>query len=1092
MANGLQKKIESFITKYYTNQLIKGLIYGVGLSLFYFFAISVTEYFGRFSSNIRLALFTVLILGILFIVAYYILFPISKLLGLGKRISNQEAAKIIGKHFKEVDDKILNTLQLQEISEKDSDLLQASLDQRMLALQPVVFNRAVNFRENKKYWPVLVIPVLIFVALLASGRWDVVRDGSKRIVAYNNDFLPKAPFTFLLLNKELEVNQGDDYLLNLSFSGESVPDEARLVLGSGMSRMSKTQDGTFQVKLSNLQQSVDFRFEAAGFVSDSYKLEVLSVPIVNGFLLSVEPPKYTGIENYRTAVKLVHDVPEGSRLRWQLDVDEADEVGLIIDSVFEGFSNEQGNDFVFSKMAKESFEYEVLTRNSRVEKVNFGGNKVNVIKDKFPTVDVEIFADTLFSNTYYLRGEAQDDYGLKGAYLELSVKEGVQKISIPIPQGRLTVGLGQVLSLDSLVNNGVEEVGLTIVVRDNDGVNGSKSTRSRKFIVELLSKEQQKEKLAKEYKDYFNSEKSQQKDLQDLLDEMEQMKRKLLDKKSLSFNDKEKLKEILEKQKKVMENQRKNQEKLDKIQRQEEKLSKKDEEIKKKEEDLKQLSPKEEELQKLLEDIQKLMDKLDVKELAKKLDELAKENQKREQQMDRKDALLEDLKFQKDLLEQADKLQELAKKQEEMAKEEDPDKTDEELKEQTKVQDEFEDVKEKIKELKEEKEAFKKELDKEELDKESDKADEALKEAKENLNKKKQKSAGEKQQEAADSMEKMSELLQNAMMAMQAQQNSENMESLRQILDNLEELSFSVEEMAEKIKDLERSDPEFKSLLVRQEVLREGARVINDSLTALAERTPEIQQEVFTELEQIANNLTKSIDQLSELQFAHAAASEQFVMTSANNLAVMLDASLKAMQQMAANAKPGSQQCEKPGNKPGSKPGMAQIKAMQKGMGDKMGRMKEGGKEGEGSEGKNRGKSTEEMVKLLSEQEQLRSTLEQIEKESGNQGHNEALKEAIEQMKELEKEMLSGNITPEMLERVKEIESRLLEWEQAERKQKTDDKRESKQADPILQENSLDFHYYFKDLGPERESINRWPLDFNGYYKGQTNDYFVK
>ena len=53
----LIEKLDRFVRKYYKNQLIKGLLYTVGLLLLMFILINVLEYFGYFSTMVRMVLF---------------------------------------------------------------------------------------------------------------------------------------------------------------------------------------------------------------------------------------------------------------------------------------------------------------------------------------------------------------------------------------------------------------------------------------------------------------------------------------------------------------------------------------------------------------------------------------------------------------------------------------------------------------------------------------------------------------------------------------------------------------------------------------------------------------------------------------------------------------------------------------------------------------------------------------------------------------------------------------------------------------------------------------------------------------------------
>ena len=51
--NIIHQKLDEFIRKYYKNQLIRGLIYSVGLVLLFYIGVSTLEYFAEFSTTIR-------------------------------------------------------------------------------------------------------------------------------------------------------------------------------------------------------------------------------------------------------------------------------------------------------------------------------------------------------------------------------------------------------------------------------------------------------------------------------------------------------------------------------------------------------------------------------------------------------------------------------------------------------------------------------------------------------------------------------------------------------------------------------------------------------------------------------------------------------------------------------------------------------------------------------------------------------------------------------------------------------------------------------------------------------------------------------
>jgi hypothetical protein len=123
--NIIYTKLERFIKKFYANELIKGILLFVGLGLLYFIFTLLIEYFLWLSIQGRTLLFWLFVLVESYLLIRYIAFPVFKLFKLQKGINYEQAAHIIGRHFSEVQDKLLNFLQLTH-QNQTSELLFAS------------------------------------------------------------------------------------------------------------------------------------------------------------------------------------------------------------------------------------------------------------------------------------------------------------------------------------------------------------------------------------------------------------------------------------------------------------------------------------------------------------------------------------------------------------------------------------------------------------------------------------------------------------------------------------------------------------------------------------------------------------------------------------------------------------------------------------------------------------------------------------------------------------------------------------------------------------------------------------------------------
>ena len=128
----LIQKLDAFIRKYYLNKLLRGTLLFVGLLFGFYLFISLVEYQVYFSSTIRKILLFAFGATTISALYYFVANPFIHYIKLGKQISHEQAATIVGKHFTDVKDKLLNVLQLkQQLSNTtNQDLVLASINQK--------------------------------------------------------------------------------------------------------------------------------------------------------------------------------------------------------------------------------------------------------------------------------------------------------------------------------------------------------------------------------------------------------------------------------------------------------------------------------------------------------------------------------------------------------------------------------------------------------------------------------------------------------------------------------------------------------------------------------------------------------------------------------------------------------------------------------------------------------------------------------------------------------------------------------------------------------------------------------------------------
>ena len=235
----LINKLSAFTQKYYQNQLIRGVVLCFTTVALGFIVFAVLEHYGRFGVLTRTILFWAFVLLSTLILCLLVFRPLFKLAKLGERLSDDQAAKIIGRHFHDVSDKLLNVIQLKKQSQGNLALIEASIKQKAKELRPVPFLNAIRFSENKRYIKHALVPLFIFAGLYASDSEELITESSARIIDYKTEYIPPKPFEFTLLNDNLVCIQHQNYIISVQLRGKEIPSDAYIELDGQPIKMKK-------------------------------------------------------------------------------------------------------------------------------------------------------------------------------------------------------------------------------------------------------------------------------------------------------------------------------------------------------------------------------------------------------------------------------------------------------------------------------------------------------------------------------------------------------------------------------------------------------------------------------------------------------------------------------------------------------------------------------------------------------------------------------------------------------------------------------------------------------------------------------------
>ncbi|MDO1502168.1 hypothetical protein Q2T40_18700 [Winogradskyella maritima] len=1002
----IQSKLEQFIRKFYVNELLKGVILFFAIGLLYLIFTLLIEYFLWLGPTLRTILFWTFIAVELGLFIRFIAFPLLKLFNLREGINNEKASQIIGGHFPQVNDKLLNVLQLNQ-SKRQSDLLLASIEQKSQELSPVPFQMAVNFKSNIKYLKYAAIPVAIILLSFVSGKIDWFSDSYERVVNYKTAYEPPAPFLFFVLNDNLQAIENKDFRLLAKTAGTVIPENAMIQFNDQNFYLQQIVQGEFQYVFERPSEAITFSLTANGITSKEYTLEVTDVPTLLSFDMVLDYPSHTRKIDETLKSSGSATIPEGTKVRWEVNTKSTTDVRIYAEDTI-GFQTEDQAKYTASKRIYKNYNYNLATSNSNLKDYENLAFSLNVVKDAYPELDLKMQKDSLDNQSLYFYGQASDDYGISKVNLVYyPVGKEDQRVVEPITTSKFTFVEFVSAFPDQLnLKDGVSYE-LYFEVFDNDAVHNYKRIKSSVFGYRKLTQEETEEKQLQEQNETIEGINETFEKLQEQDKNLQELSKTQKEKEALNFNDKKKFEDFLKRQKQqeqLMKNfNKKLQENLEEFQNEKEEKDQFKEDLKERLKDNEEQLKKDE---KLLEELEKLRDKISKEEFSQKLEELAKQNKNKKRSMEQLLELTKRFYVTKKAEKITNQLEELAKEQEELSKKKGDENTE---KQQEELNKKFEDIQKAIEELKSENRKLRKPLDvpsdkslEESIKKDQKEAKESLKEKQEKQNspepeeqqegQKQEQNAQQKQQNASKKMKQMSQEFKKMMESGGGggggSQMQEDAEMLRQILDNLIRFSFDQEGLMDQFKDIDIGHNQFGKFVIRQNTLREHFEHIDDSLFALSLRNPKLSENVNKQITEVYFNIDKALEQLAENRLYQGTAAQQYTITATNELADFLSNTLDNME-MSMNMQPGQrgegdmqlpdiimtqeelnkkmeeavkksqegqegEEGEKPGEKPGEQPGEMPGEKGKEGKEGEQGEKGQQGKDGQnGQQGQN-------------------------------------------------------------------------------------------------------------------------------------------
>ena len=1085
------EKLNEFIKKYHLNQMIKGVINTTSFVVILFLFFAIVEHLLSLDVNGRTLLFWTYILTSFFVFSKLIVLPALSWFKLGKSLDYKDAAKIIGDHFPEIKDKLVNLLELSEISSSQNALITASIDQKISELSPISFKNAIDFSLNKRYLKWIFLPAIIITSFIISGKYYILSESSARIIKHNTFFEPKAPFKYVILNKKLACKQFDDFLLHIKVEGREIPSDVFIQLGDNMFKLNNLNNNEFSYAFSRVHKDLSFQLSAGGYKSNPYTIKSLIQPKIVNTKILISHPKHTNKKPMLIENNGDFTISEGGIADWNIILEHTNNCRFIIDNNVVQESSKKEVQLSKKIFRNTSYSIVVSNNNNLTDTLNYS---IKVVLDQFPKISLTQSYDTV--NTRHLfSGIIEDDYLV--TKLELiytyTKNDSIIKSSEEIRVQRKSLQqFFHTVNFEKLTLEAGTKLNYYFKVWDNDGVNGPKFTKSKVFTYKKATKN---EMIAKKdlddakTKEGLNTSISMTKELQKNITEL---KKKMLQKKKIGWEEKQKIKAIIKKQKdlekKITETQKKNSESL----KTKEKLNPA---IIEKQKKLEELMNKvlDKELKNLIDEIDKIMNNAEKEKLKELLEKLNNENKNLEKELDRELELFKQLEFQQKLEEAIDKINSLKQRQKGLknkTEKQNSHKKHNLAMEQESISEEMKELKKDLQKIREKNMQLEEPNEMPKTQKLEDDIEKNMQESQGALQKNRKNKSSKAQENAINKIMQLENKLQKMMQTSSENKQVEDMESLRKILENLITLSFDQESLMNNTNSTPRNSPDFVRIVRDQNKLFDNSQIIEDSLFALSKRVVEIQATINKEIASISSNMKKATKKLEERDINSAVGKQQFIMTSTNNLALLLS---EILEQMQKELDMPSSQCNKPKNcnKPNpncKKPSISELKKAQQQLNEKIG--KEGKKKNKKGCEQGEGRSKDLMM-LAKQQEEIRKRLRELRDEIGKNGEKGKIDKMLKDMEENERDIINDRITEETIKRQEDILSRMLESEDSKREQDEDEKRQSNEWNfEINEDTTKDFIKYEQIKKAQEELMKTTPIQLTPFYKKKVNNYF--
>ncbi len=1066
--------------------LIEGLLKTILWFIIFFFFVSLIEFLFSLEKSLRMVLFISILISFIILTVLFIVYPLIRFFKRDRNDIYLSLGKLIGIHFAEIKDKLVNVLQLIFTLNKSNyyskDLTYAAIEQNLNFFDQFNFSEVVNKEKTRRYFRYFLITVIAFT-ILGFALPDLPF-ASYRILNFNKEFVKPPEFYIIIEPGNKKITKGENYSCRIRTVGKSIEKLDLFYSFEGMEIFEKVgldadSTGEFKYTFASPPRSFRIYAQAKNVKSEIYFVEVVNYPVIKELSVKVYPPSYTKLSPQFYEDDGNINTIKGSLIELVIKTSkELNHASLLFDDSSSIKMNVNGLKAETKFKATKNGSYKILIIDKEgYPNINPVEYQINLTEDFAPSISLLIpqaTVDLTDNMRVPLVFRIRDDYGFSKLTLNYRLsysryempREKYNSVELPFGKSLDTV-ITYIWNLSNMNLVTEDVVTYYLEVFDNDFVSGPKSAQTPLMQVRIPSLEEILAEGNERFENTIEDAKSIQKEVEELKQKLEELDKELKTPKDLKQPDKV----SWEEQKKAQEILKKHEEILQKVDDLQQQLN----ELQNKLNENKTLSK--ETLQKFME-LQELLNQLDSKELKEAIQRLNEALKSLSRQMmqealknfqfneenfrasiERTIELLKRIQIEQKMDEALKRLDQMNQKLDDLMNQldntnpSDQQKLNELSKQQDQLTKDIENLEKNLEDLQERMEQFPNEMPIEEMKKlaeqfMSENPQQCSRKSSEQMKRGDVKSSKENQKNLKQSFSNLQEGLNQLKQEMMRNQMMQTMVQLQRLTSDLISLSKQQEALKNRTSSTEPSSPQVNEITRKQAEMMENLKKLIDRMIELSNKSFAITPEMGRAVGKAMMNMNQSIENLLNRNLSFSSQSQKDAMGNLNEAADLIQNMLQNMMQGGQGGGMMSfmQRLQQ----------MAQQQMSLNNLTQMLG------------QGQLTMEQLSQLQRLAAEQEIIRKSLEELNREMKEAGQSSRLlgdlEDVAKKMEEVVRELKQNNVSDDLIQKQERILTRLLDATRSMNERDYEKRRESRPGEQITGKPPADLKFDENDL----------------------------